>query len=164
MTEPEPRRFLEIGRITKPHGLRGDLVVVLTTNRDDRLAVGGALRTDRGDLVVEASRVHQDRFVVSFRDVDSRERADELRGLVLSAEAIDDPDELWVHELIGCHLIESNGDSGGIDRGIIESVQENPASDLLVTDSGALVPVRFIISHRPGEEVIVDVPAGLFDD
>ncbi len=148
-----------MGRITKPHGLRGDLLVVLTTTRDDRVAVGSVLRTEQGDLVVKASRVHQDRFIVSFRDVESRERADELRGLVLQAEAVEDPDELWVHELIGCRLIEANG----TDRGVVESVQENPASDLLVTDTGILVPVLFITSHTPGSEVIVDAPEGLFD-
>jgi len=41
---------------------------------------------------------------------------------------------------------------------------ENPASDLLELESGALVPVRFVTEVLPGERVLVEVPAGLFDD
>jgi ribosomal 30S subunit maturation factor RimM len=29
--------MLEVGRITRPHGLKGEVVVVLTTDRDERL-------------------------------------------------------------------------------------------------------------------------------
>ena len=42
------------------------------------------------------------------------------------------------------------------------AVEANPASDLLVLDSGALVPLRFVVSAEPGH-VTVDPPAGLFD-
>ena len=41
-------------------------------------------------------------------------------------------------------------------------VESNPASDLLVLDSGALVPVVFVTGHAPGH-VTIDPPEGLFD-
>ena len=70
-----------------------------------------------------------------------------------------DPDALWVHELIGS-VVE---DQSGSELGMVESVEANPASDLLVLDSGALIPLRFVVSSVPGERVTVDVPDGLLD-
>jgi 16S rRNA processing protein RimM len=78
---------------------------------------------------------------------------------VLFAEALEDPEELWVHQLIGSRLV----DQAGVDRGRVVEVLANPASDLLELDSGALVPVRFVTGVVPGERVDVEVPDGLFD-
>jgi 16S rRNA processing protein RimM len=65
---------------------------------------------------------------------------------------------LWVHELIGCEVFDITGAS----HGTVVSVQANPASDLLVLDSGALVPLRFVTGAEAGR-LTVDVPAGLFE-
>ena len=78
---------------------------------------------------------------------------------MLLAEPIDDPDTLWIHELIGCRVRSQDG----VDRGVVESVQANPASDLLVLDSGALVPLRFVVGEPADGVIAVDVPDGLFD-
>jgi hypothetical protein len=42
-------------------------------------------------------------------------------------------------------------------------MENNPASDLLVLESGALVPLRFVVDVVAGVRVLVDVPEGLFD-
>jgi 16S rRNA processing protein RimM len=151
--------LLDVGRITKAHGLRGEVVVVLTSDRDERVATGSVLDTDRGPLTVDASRPHQDRWIVSFRGVTGREDAEALRGLVLRAEPIDDPDVLWVHEVIGCTVRTVDG----VERGVVESVLDNPAADLLVLDTGALVPVVFVESGPDAGVIVVDTPDGLFE-
>lgn len=151
--------LLEVGRITKAHGLRGEVVVVLTSDRSERVAPGAQFSSDVGTLTVRASRPHQDRWVVAFEGRSDRDDADALRGLVLRAEPIDDPDELWVHDLIGCVVRSADG----VDRGVVDAVMDNPAADLLVLDSGALVPVVFVVG-RPHDGVIdVDTPEGLFE-
>lgn len=150
--------LLEIGRIAKPHGVRGEVVVELTTNVADRLAPGTRIESDRGPLVVVTSRPHQGRHLVVFEGCASREAAEALRGVVLRAEPIDDPTRLWVHELIGSVV----RDAEGPERGKVVEVQANPASDLLVLDDGALVPLTFVVSWGDGE-VVIDPPAGLFD-
>jgi 16S rRNA processing protein RimM len=132
---------------------------VLVSNREERLAPGSVLETDRGDLQVESSRPHGDRWLVRFRGHTDRTAAEALRGLVLRAEPLDDPDELWVHELVGSRVVSADG----VDRGVVESVQENPAADLLVLDSGALVPVVFVVDGPTDGVVHVDVPDGLFE-
>lgn len=165
------RPLVEVGRITRPHGLRGEVVVVLTTDRDERVAVGSRLESDIGPLQVVTSRReqrkgqqrHNNRYtqhwVVAFEGHAGREAAEALRGLVLRAERIDDPDALWVDDLVGTKVsLASTGESVGTCVAVVA----NPASDLLELDSGALVPVVFITS-RTADTVVIDPPDGLFD-
>ena len=155
-----PGPLLEVGRVVKPHGLRGEVIVALTTNREERVAPDSHLRDAGGrELVVERSSPHQGRYIVTFGGVGTVEEAEALRGLVLLAAPLDDPAALWVHDLVGAEVV----DTAGTRLGTVEGVQANPASDLLVLDSGGLVPLRFVVDHRPGVRVTVDVPDGLLD-
>jgi len=152
--------LLEVGRITKPHGVRGDVLVALTTERTSRLDPGAVLQTDRGPLTVVASSRHQDRWIVQFEGFTDRDQVESWRGVVLQAEPLEDEDEdvLWVHELVGSTVVLSDGDVVGT----VTEVESNPAADLLVLDSGALVPVVFITAREQGR-VTIDPPEGLFD-
>ena len=150
--------LLEVGHVTKPHGIRGEVIVRLVTDRTERLAPGSVLSSDRGDMIVRASRAHQRDWIVGFEGFADRTAAETLRGLVLRAEPLDDPDVLWVHELVGARVVEVDG----TERGVVTAVEANPASDLLVLDTGSLVPLRFVVSHQ-ADTVVIDPPAGLFD-
>jgi len=134
--------------------------VLLSTERTSRLDPGSVLSTERGPLTVRSATPHQDRWIVHFDGFTDRDVAETWRGVVLQAEPVDDgeDDVLWVHELIGCsvHLVD------GAVVGTVTSVEGNPASDLLVLDGGALVPVVFITDRAPGR-VTIDPPDGLFD-
>ncbi|MDE0067401.1 MAG: ribosome maturation factor RimM [Acidimicrobiaceae bacterium] len=151
--------MLEIGRITRPHGVRGDVLVSLTTNRAERLETGAVLASRDRELVVRASRPHRRGWIVDFEGVSDRNAAEAVSGTILYAEPINDPDELWVHELIGAVVVDQHG----ISRGTVVGVVENPASDLLELESGALVPVRFVTDLLPAERITVDAPDGIFD-
>ncbi|HEY5272032.1 MAG TPA: ribosome maturation factor RimM [Acidimicrobiales bacterium] len=158
--------LLEVGQIIRPHGLRGEVVVNLVSNRSDRLDPGSMLHTKVSGqrripdvLEVVASRPFQTRHLVVFSGVASREDADLLRGVTLLAEpASDDDDALYVHELIGKHVV----DQAGVDRGAVRAVEANPASDLLVLPGGALVPLRFVV-RTDDRTIFVAVPDGLFE-
>ena len=150
--------LLEIGQITKAHGIRGEVFVKLITDRSERLEPGTVLESDRGPLTVRTSRPHQNGWLVQFAGVPDRTAAEGMRGVVLRAEPIDDPDVLWVHELVGCRVVGMDGR----DHGQVTAVEANPASDLLVLDGGGLVPLRFVVRREPGL-VEVDIPAGLLE-
>lgn len=152
--------LLEIGRVIRPHGLRGEVVVELVTNRTDRLTPETVLAGPRGPLRISASRPFQARHLVRFDGVDTREQAELLRDFVLRAEPLDEPDSdaLWVHELVGAEV----RDAAGAALGTVKAVEDNPASDLLVLDNGGLIPCRFVVSKSEGI-VTVDVPEGLLD-
>jgi len=152
---------LEVGRITKPHGVRGDVLVLLSTERTSRLDPGMVLHTARGPLTVVSSSRHQDRWIVHFDGWTDRDQAETWRGVALQAEPLEDEDDgdvLWVHELVGATVVVPDGTA----MGVVTEVESNPASDLLVLDSGALVPVVFVTDHEPGR-VTIDPPDGLFD-
>jgi 16S rRNA processing protein RimM len=150
--------LLEVGYVARAHGLRGEVVVALTTDRVERLDPGTVLSTDRGDLTVDAARPHQDRWIVSFAGYAGREAADGLRGLALRAPALDDPAELWVHHMVGATVVTTAGDTVGTCVAVVA----NPASDLIELDGGALIPVAFVVDHAPGL-LTVDPPDGLFE-
>ena len=144
----------------KPHGLRGDVIVKLSTTRVERVAPRTVLTTPEGrPLEVVRSSAHQGRWIVHFAGVDGIEAAEALRDTPLSAPPLEDPDALWIHDLIGSVVL----DPSGVQLGTVVSVQANPASDLLVLDGGGLVPLRFVTDTVPGERVTVDVPDGLLD-
>jgi 16S rRNA processing protein RimM len=151
--------MLQIGHVARAHGLRGEVVVVLVTDRLERLAPGSVLESDGRSLRVTASRPHQRNHIVSFDGVSDRAAAEALRGATLRAPAIDDPDELWVHELIGAPVVTVDGNGVGL----VDAVEANPASDVLVLDTGALVPVAFVVEQRDDRTVVIDPPEGLFD-
>jgi 16S rRNA processing protein RimM len=157
---PDDAPLLLVGRIVKPHGLRGDVIVSLVTNRDERVAPGSVLRTAAGHRYrVVHSSSHQGRFIVTFDGVVGIDAAEELRDTELYAPPLTDPDALWVHDLIGS-VVE---DRDGTELGTVVSVEANPASDLLVLEGGALIPLHFVVGTVPGRRVTVDVPDGLFD-
>jgi len=139
--------------------LRGELVVMFSSNRPERVEAGATLFSDLGELRVHAARPFGNRFLVTFEGVDTLEAAERLRGAVLRARPLVDGDALWVHELVGSEVVRV-GD--GVPVGTVASVIANPASDILELDTGALVPLRFVVGRSEGR-VEVDVPAGLLD-
>jgi 16S rRNA processing protein RimM len=155
--------LLEVGRVVRPHGLNGQVVVELWTNRRERVAPGAHLEGPAGELhVVRSSSLGpaggRARWLVAFQGVDSREAAERLRGAVLEAAPIDEPGALWVHQLIGTRVM----DDRGTDIGTVEAVEANPASDLLVLDNGRLIPLAFVTAQAAGC-LTVTLPPGLLD-
>jgi 16S rRNA processing protein RimM len=148
-----------VGRVIRPHGLHGDVVVDLLSNRAERARPGARFVTAAGELVVTAARPFQHRWLMHFEGVADRAGADALRDRVLRAAPLEDDAALWVHELVGADVVRSDT---GEQVGQVVAVVANPASDLLELADGRLVPVRFISERRPGV-VVVDVPAGLLD-
>ncbi len=137
------------------------MVVELWTDQTQRMDPGTELASARGTLTVVWSKPFgPDRYIVQFEDVADRSAAESLRGVDLEAEPIDAPDTLWVHQLVGATV----RDAVGSDLGRIASVEANPASDLMVLESGGLIPVRFVTRHDPAAQTVdVDIPEGLLD-
>jgi len=149
---------LEVGRIGRAHGLNGEVAVTFTTNRDERHAVGSELFAGERRLVVESVRPHQQRWLIRFAGIHDRDAAEDLRGVLLTAEPLGElgADEAWAHDLIGCEVRDTS------DRrcGEVVALEANPAGDLLVLDTGGLVPMRFVLEHADGV-VRIDPPEGL---
>jgi 16S rRNA processing protein RimM len=154
---------LEVGRVVRPHGLKGQIVVELWTNREERMQPGSELQgPDRVLTVATSSRMAgsggRDRWLVTFEGVASRESAEALRDMVLMAEPLDVDGALWVHELVGAEL----RDVAGAKIGRVEAVEANPASDLLILEDGRVIPLTFV-TRGDDDALTVDGPPGLLD-
>lgn len=162
--------MLEVGRIGRAHGVRGDVYVDLITDRTERLEPGAQLRAGDRTLTVERAKPAGTRWLVHFAGFDDRTVAETLTGLALLAEPLPPQpvpeggaESLYVHDLIGADVV----DVAGVSHGRCVSVLANPANDLLELESGALVPVVFVISLDTAADgsrrVVIDPPEGLFE-
>jgi len=168
---------LVVGRIVRPHGVRGELAVdVRTDDPELRLAVGAVLATEpaaAGPLTVTRTRWHSGRLLVTFADIDDRNGADELRGVLLlvdSAELEDvtDPDEFRDHQLIGLAVVAQDGEHVGEVADVLHYGQ-----DLLVVNgsgkrAGAEIMIPFVSAIVPEVDLAagvlrIDPPPGLLD-
>lgn len=158
-----------MGRVTRSHGVGGEVSVQPLTEVGARFAAGSVLRLEDGrTLTVEGSRPHRDHVLVKFEGVGDRDDADGLRGSVLLVDAADAPaieesDRFWIHQVVGLEVVTEDGRS----LGRISEVEGNPANDLWVTESGALIPaVREVVvgvDLEAGRVTVRELP-GLFDE
>ena len=166
---------LVVGRIVRPHGVRGEVVVDIRTDSPaERFVVGSVLATDptaAGPLTIDAVRPHQGKLLVTFEGFADRDVADRLRGVLLLIDSEDldeltDPDEFHDHQLVGLRAETPDGEV----LGEVTRIEHAPASDLLVlrlTDGRTgLVPfVQAIVGEvdLAGGKVVMTPPEGLFE-
>ena len=166
---------LIVGRIGRPHGVRGDVTIeVRTDDPDDRFAPGRVLATDppeSGPLTIEWARWHSGRLLVRFAGFDDREAAGELRGVLLVIDSADlppsgNPDEFYDHELMGLTVVTVDGEKIGIvaevrhlgqDLLVIERDAGETEGEVLVPFVAALVPEVDVAAGR----IVIDPPPGL---
>lgn len=169
---------VQVARIGKPHGIRGEVTVQLMTDEPETRFIPGAVLLVEpesvGSLTVQSARWNKDILLLGFEEVADRNQAETLRGAKLFIDAdenVDDDDEdAWYeHELVGLKARVASG-SGFEEVGTVSALRLLPAQDLLVIDSGAgaevLVPfVAAIVPEVNVAEgyVLLDPPGGLFD-
>jgi 16S rRNA processing protein RimM len=168
---------LVVGRISRPHGVRGELAVdVRTDDPELRLAAGAVLTTEpaaAGPLTVVRTHWHSGRLLVTFKGIHDRNGADDLRGVLLLVESdeleeITDPDEFRDHQLIGLAVLTPDGELVGHVADVLHYGQ-----DLLVVSGsgkrgGAEIMIPFVSAIVPEVDLTagqlrIDPPAGLLD-
>lgn len=173
----QERLTLVVGRIVKPHGLHGELVVDVRTDSPElRFAPGSVLglrRRGAGQATESATvtsvRPHSGRLLVRLEGVEGRDAVESLRGALLTVssaelESIDDPDEFHDHQLEGLPTVLV----GGEPLGTVREVVHTPAGELLAvaSDSGGEVLIPFVSEIVPEVDlaagrIVVDPPEGL---
>ncbi|MEM9042044.1 MAG: ribosome maturation factor RimM [Actinomycetota bacterium] len=156
-----PEGWLSVGHLRRPHGLRGEIFVQLTTDRVERAEPGSRFWAQGGDLTMRSSRRSgAGRLIAAFDEIADRTAAERMVNVELFAEPLDDPDAMWAHDVIGTRVVDQHG----VERGEVVSLVENPAADLLELDDGSLVPSNFVVVVDLDRGVTdVDVPDGLFE-
>lgn len=162
-------QLLAVGRITRAHGIRGEVAVQALSEVPDRFLPGSTLRLEDGrSLTVEKARPHDRRHLIKFEQVADRTEAEALRGQILLVPAADAPPieedgRFWVHQVVGLDVVTDDGRA----LGRIREVQANPANDLWLTDDGAVIPaVREVVRDVDLDRRVVTVHElpGLLDE
>jgi len=164
-----------VGRIGRPHGIRGDVVVGVRTDEPElRFAKGSRLDTDpvnQGPLVVAAARWHSSELLVRFEGINDRDAAAELRGTWLTVDsstlgAVEDPDEFRDSDLVGLTVRTADGTVVGVVDDVLHSGQDvlvvrpSPGSgEILIPFVKAIVPEVDVASGV----VVINPPPGLLN-
>ena len=115
-----------VGRITRAHGVQGELAVLVISEVPGRFADGETVWLEDGrTLTVESSRPHKDRLLVRFREVQSREQAEALQKALLVVPESLSPElpegSWWDHRIVGCALETDTGRALGTVRDVIHT-------------------------------------------
>jgi len=165
-----------VGRVGRPHGIRGDVVVGVRTDEPEaRFAIGTRLDTDPsrvGPLTVAATRWQSGELIVRFAGIADRTTAGELTGTWLSVDSqtrgpLEDPDEFRDTDLIDLTVRTVDGEVVGVVTDVLHHGQ-----DLLAIRPGGsagpevLVPfVKAIVTEvdLEGGRLVIDPPPGLLN-
>ncbi|MBA3826437.1 MAG: ribosome maturation factor RimM [Ktedonobacterales bacterium] len=171
--EPTPTDWVVVGRIVATFGLKGDVKLAPQTDFPERLAAHKILYLgpEHRSLPLVSARVHGTVVLLRFAGIDDITAAEGLRHLVVSIPATKvaplNPDQFYVHDLIGLRAVHVNGH----DLGVIADVYTNTAQDLLVVrqpgKAEVLVPlVKALVPQVDiaARVVTIDPPGGLFDE
>jgi 16S rRNA processing protein RimM len=170
-----------VGRIGRPHGIRGEVVIGVRTDEPDlRFAVGSVvdasrsaeddLPADRVPLKVATVRWHSGQLLVGFAGITDRTAAGELTGSWLSIDSsqlpeTSDPDEFRDHDLIGLAVLTADGATAGVVADVLHYgqdllvVRRDEGQEFLVPFVKAIVPEVDLATGR----LVIDPPPGLLD-
>jgi 16S rRNA processing protein RimM len=168
-----------VGRVGRPHGVRGYVVVgVRTDEPDERFAVGSRLDSEPagvGPLTVAATRWQSGELLVRFKGISDRTAAAGLGGTWLSVDSgtlgsLDDPDEFRDHELIDLTVRTAGGEVVGVVTDVLHHGQDILAVRAEGGNAAAgdeiLVPfVKAIVTEVDitGGTLTIDPPPGLLN-
>lgn len=122
-----------VGKITRAHGVKGEVAVLVLSEVPERFDVGSTLFLEDGrPLTIEATREDRGRLLVFFRDVSDRTSAESLLGrfLMVPESALPELPEgsWWPFQLEGCDVVTDTGRP----LGVLTEVVPNPANDIWV--------------------------------
>ncbi|MBN2386833.1 MAG: 16S rRNA processing protein RimM [Anaerolineales bacterium] len=159
-TAGEPA-FLIVGKVRRPHGVRGDVLVEICTDFPERLAPGTLvyLGKDRLPLTIENQRPHKDGLLILFAGLTTPEQAGLYRNQNLYVPAEDRPalpeGEYYHHQLIGLRVLDESGQA----LGVLHEILETGANDVYVLAAEA---GKEILLPAIAETILdVDLDAGV---
>lgn len=159
-----------IGRLGKPHGVRGEVSMHFSDDVFDRTECGYLVLAIDGILVpffIEEYRFRSDETaLVKFCDIDTQERAAELTGCDVYFPrhiAENDGGEMSWAAITGYEIV---ADDGGKAVGRIAAVDDSTINTLFELEDGTLIPVHEELIKEvdtEGRRIVMSLPEGIMD-
>ncbi|HEY7281883.1 MAG TPA: ribosome maturation factor RimM [Actinomycetota bacterium] len=161
-----PSPGLVAGKVTKAHGLRGEVTVLVLSEVGSRFEPGSVLHLEDGrTLTVASTRPDRGRLLVIFEGVADRTAAEQLNGRYLFVPEDEAPPlpegSFWPHQLVGCEVITDSGRSLGVIREVVLGVANDiwvagpPNDEILVP---ALKDVVTSVDLEGRKVVVREIP------
>jgi 16S rRNA processing protein RimM len=135
---PEPC-YLLVGRVLRPHGVRGELRIEIVTDYPERLVQHTHFYLSHPDFPaavqrypVEGIRFHKEVLLLKLGGCDDRDAANHLRGMLVQIPIADavplEEGEYYLFQLVGVQVETENGER----LGQIVEVIETGANDVYI--------------------------------
>jgi len=165
---------IPVGYVRRPHGIRGDVVVRgLVGDAGAKFAIGASFLSNEdppADLTITMVAPLKDDYRIHFEEVSDRNRSESLQGVQITVPSDErrqlQDDEWWPEDLIGCRVLDTDGREVAVVREVIIG----DAQDRLAAEAkdGSRAEIPFVEAlvlkvDIANDEIIVDLPDGLFD-
>lgn len=166
--------FVLVGRILRPHGVRGEVLVQPWTDVAERFAPGASLVLTlagggRRTVRIATSRPHAHGSILRFEEIADRDAAEEIKGgeLAVARGAVPRPPEgsFYYFELVGCECRDRS--AGELGR-VVDLLEDGGGLLLAITDGQRSLLVPFVESYLAsvdveGRRIELDLPEGLIE-
>jgi 16S rRNA processing protein RimM len=159
--------LVRIGRVVKPHGIRGELVVEPSGDTLAGMSAGDSIHIGSDVYVIAGLRPHQGRILVGVEGVPDRNAAELLRGAAVCIASADLPGledgEWYAGDLLGWTV----ADRVHGELGVVTAVVPAPAHDYLQVGKSQLIPmVRDWLDRLDPEarRICLRLPRGLLSE
>ncbi|QPC80853.1 16S rRNA processing protein RimM [Phototrophicus methaneseepsis] len=178
MPKRQNPKYLLLGKIERPHGIRGELRISLLTAYPERLKElehvylgADPNRPNATRYTIDTVRFHKGAALIKFEEAPTRNEAELLRGQMVMidlAHAVPlEEDEVYLYQLIGLKVQTEDG----AELGVLRDVLETGANDVYILDSPQygelLIPAHeetLIDVDLEAETVTMRLPEGLLPD
>ena len=165
---------IPVGYVRRPHGIRGDVVVrSLVDDAEAKLIVGGSFMSNEEppmELTISSVAPLKTDYRIHFEEVSDRNRSESLQGCQITVPSDQrrqlEDDEWWPEDLIGCLVLDTEGNEIGAVREVIIG----EAQDRLAVEAkdGSRAEIPFVEAlvlkvDIANDEITVDLPKGLFE-
>ncbi len=165
---------IPVGYVRRPHGIRGDVVVRgLVDDAEAKFVVGASFLSNEdppADLTITMVAPSKSDYRIHFEEVTDRNRSEDLQGVQITVPSGErrqlEDDEWWPEDLVGCLVLAADG----AEVGAVREVIIGDAQDRLVVEAkdGSRAEIPFVDAlvlkvDIANDEIIVDLPDGLFD-
>ncbi|KYG72343.1 ribosome maturation factor RimM [Roseivirga echinicomitans] len=165
----------QLGYIVKPHGLKGEVQVLLDVDYPEEYKTLESVFVQQGQQLIPffitAVSLNGDRAIMAFEDTNSLELAQTLKGcalyLPLSTLPEREEGDFYFHELVGFDLIDANtGDSVGEVENVFEAGPQTLLSIKHKSTKEVLVPLTDELVKeidKENNQIHMFIPEGLVD-
>ena len=166
-----PIEFLAVGRVLRPHGVRGELLLTSLTDFPEHLAEIKTVYLGEPAVAHALTKAHQHRgqLIIRLADISTRDEADAFRGQLVQIQAGSaaplPAGSYYQHQLIGLAVVSEAGEP----LGTLAEILETGANDVYLVKGGAaelLLPaIKSVIRaiDLPAQTITVRIPDGLLD-